>query len=56
MHGGRVLPRLQELILQRFSPKYHVAEALKHARHLAGPLHDVLHKQHMSNGYSTLTD
>jgi hypothetical protein len=29
---------------------------LKHARLLAGPLHDVLHRQHMSNGYSTLQD
>jgi hypothetical protein len=42
-HGGRVLPRLQELILQRFSLEHRVAEALQHARLLAGPFHDVLH-------------
>jgi hypothetical protein len=29
---------------------------LKHAGLLAGPLHDVLHRQHISNGYSTLKD
>jgi hypothetical protein len=29
---------------------------LKHAGLLPGPLHDVLHRQHMSNGYSTPTD
>jgi hypothetical protein len=29
---------------------------LKHAGLLAGPLHDVLHRQHMSDGYSTLED
>jgi hypothetical protein len=56
LHGGRVLPRLQELILQRFSSEHRVAEALQHARLLAGPFHDVLHRQHMSNVYSTLTD
>jgi hypothetical protein len=31
LHGGRVLPRLQELIFQRFSPEHRVAEALQHA-------------------------
>jgi hypothetical protein len=44
LHGGRVLLRLQELILQRFSPEHRVAEALQHARLLAGPVHDVLHR------------
>jgi hypothetical protein len=44
LHGSRVLPRLQELILQRFSPEQRIAEALQHARLLAGPFHDVLHK------------
>jgi hypothetical protein len=29
---------------------------LKHVGLLAGPLHDVLHRQYTSNGYSTLTD
>jgi hypothetical protein len=29
---------------------------LKHLGLLAGPLRDVLHRQHMSNGYSTLKD
>jgi hypothetical protein len=29
---------------------------LKHLGLLAGPLLDVLHRQHMSNGYSTLKD
>jgi hypothetical protein len=29
---------------------------LKHIGLLAGPLHDVLHKQHMSDEYSTLED
>jgi hypothetical protein len=29
---------------------------LKHVGLLAGPLHDVLHTQYTSNGYSTLTD
>jgi hypothetical protein len=56
LHGGRVLPRLQELIFQRFSPEHHVAEALQHVGLLAGPLHDVLHRQHMSNEYSTTED
>jgi hypothetical protein len=28
LHGGRVLPRLQELIFQCFSPNHRVAEAL----------------------------
>jgi hypothetical protein len=56
LHGGCVLPRLQELILQRFSQEHHVAEALQHARLLVGPFHDVLHRQHMSNEYSTPTD
>jgi hypothetical protein len=28
LHGGRVLPRLQELIFQCFSPEHRVAEAL----------------------------
>jgi hypothetical protein len=31
LHGSRVLPRLQELIFQRFSPEHRVAEALQHA-------------------------
>jgi hypothetical protein len=31
LHGGRVLPRLQELIFQCFSPEHRVAEALQHA-------------------------
>jgi hypothetical protein len=44
LHGGCVLPRLQELIFQRFSPEHRVTEALQHARLLAGPFHDVLHK------------
>jgi hypothetical protein len=56
LHGSRVLPRLQELIFQRFSPEHRVAEALPHARLLAGSLHDVLHRQHMSNEYSTTED
>jgi hypothetical protein len=56
LHGGRVLPRLQELIFQHFSPEHCVAEALQHARLLAGPLHDVLHRQNMSNEYSTTED
>jgi hypothetical protein len=56
LHGGRVLPRLQELIFQRLSPEHRVAEALQHARLLARPLHDVLHRQHMSNEYSTTED
>jgi hypothetical protein len=29
---------------------------LKHAGLLAGPLCDVLHRQHTSDGYSTLKD
>jgi hypothetical protein len=29
---------------------------LKHLGLLAGPLSDVLHRKHMSNGYSTLKD
>jgi hypothetical protein len=29
---------------------------LKHVGLLAGPLRDVLHTHHMSNGYSTLKD
>jgi hypothetical protein len=29
---------------------------LKHVGLLAGPLCDVLHRQHMSNGYLTLKD
>jgi hypothetical protein len=56
LHGGRVLPRLQELIFQRFSPEHRVTEALQHARLIAGPFHDVLHRQHMSNKYSTTED
>jgi hypothetical protein len=48
LHGGRVLPRLQELIFKRFSPEHRVTEALQHVGLLAGPLHDVLHRQHMS--------
>jgi hypothetical protein len=56
LHDSRVLPRLQELILQRFSPEHRVAEALEHATLLAGPFHDILHRQHMSNEYSTPTD
>jgi hypothetical protein len=43
LHGGRVLSRLQELILQRFIPEHRVAEALQHARLL-------------SNEYSTIED
>jgi hypothetical protein len=31
LHGGRVLPRLQELIFKRFSQEHRVAEALQHA-------------------------
>jgi hypothetical protein len=31
LHGSRVLPRLQELIFQRFSPEHRVTEALQHA-------------------------
>jgi hypothetical protein len=56
LHGGRVLPGLQELIFQCFSPEHRVAEALQHVRLLAGPLHDVLHRQQMSNEYSTTED
>jgi hypothetical protein len=44
------------LVLQRLRPKRCVAEALKHVGLLAGPLHDVLHRQHMSDGYSMLKD
>jgi hypothetical protein len=44
------------LVLQRLRPKHRVAEALKHIGLLAGPLHDVLHRQHMSDEYSTLED
>jgi hypothetical protein len=29
---------------------------LQHARLLTGPLHDVLHRQHTSNEYSTTGD
>jgi hypothetical protein len=56
LHGGYVLPRLQESIFQHFSPEHRVAEALQHARLLVGPLHNVLHRQHMSNEYSTIED
>jgi hypothetical protein len=56
LHGGRVLLRLQELIFQHFSREHRVAEALQHVRVLAGPLHDILHRQHMSNEYSTTED
>jgi hypothetical protein len=56
LHGGRVLPGLHELVLPRFSPKHHVVEALEHAGLLAGSLYDVLHRQHISDEYSTLKD
>jgi hypothetical protein len=51
-----VLPRLHELLLQCFGPEHRVAVSLKHLGLLVGPLRDVLHRQHMSNGYSTLKD
>jgi hypothetical protein len=51
-----VLPRLHELLLQCLGPEHRVAVSLKHFRLLAGPLSDVLHRQHTSNGYSTLKD
>jgi hypothetical protein len=35
---------------------FNIGEALKHAGLLAGPLYDVLHRQHKSDGYSTLMD
>jgi hypothetical protein len=44
------------LVLQRLRPKHRIAEALKHVGLLVGPLHDVVHRQYTSNGYSTLTD
>jgi hypothetical protein len=56
LHGGSVLPGLHELLLQRLGLKHHVVVPLKHLRLLAGPLSDVLHRQHASNGYSTLKD
>jgi hypothetical protein len=31
LNGGRMLPRLQELIFQRFSLEHRVTEALQHA-------------------------
>jgi hypothetical protein len=31
LHGGRVLPRHQELIFQHLSPEHRVVEALQHA-------------------------
>jgi hypothetical protein len=48
--------RLHELLLQHLGPKHRVAVPLKHLRLRAGPLSDVLHRQHGSNGYSTLKD
>jgi hypothetical protein len=48
LHGSRVLPRLQKLILQCFSPEHRVTKALQHVGLLAGPLHNVLHRQHTS--------
>jgi hypothetical protein len=56
LHGGGVLLGLHELVLQRLGPKHCVAEASKHAGLLAGSLCDVLHRQHMSDGYSMLKD
>jgi hypothetical protein len=44
------------LVLQRLRPKHRVAEALKNVGLLTGPLHDVLHRQYTSNGYSALKD
>jgi hypothetical protein len=45
-----VLPGLHKLPLQGFFSEYRVAVSLKHVGLLAGPLRDVLHIQHMSNG------
>jgi hypothetical protein len=56
LHRGSVFPGLHELLFQGFLPEYCVAEPLKHLGLLVGPLRDVLHRQHMSNGYSTLKD
>jgi hypothetical protein len=51
-----VLPGRHKLLLQGFCSEYCIAVSLKHVGLLAGPLRDVLHGQHMSNGYSTLKD
>jgi hypothetical protein len=56
LHGGRVLPRLHKLIFQCLSPEHRVTKALQHVGLLAGPLHDVLHRQHKSSEYSTIED
>jgi hypothetical protein len=56
LHGGSLLPGLHEFLFQCFRPEHCVAEALKHVGLLPGPLRDVLHRQHTSNGYSTLKD
>jgi hypothetical protein len=37
LHGGRVLPGLHKLVLQRLRSKHRVVEALKHVGLLAGP-------------------
>jgi hypothetical protein len=51
-----VFPGLRELLLQCLGPKHRVAVPLKHLRLLAGPVSDVLHRQHALDGYSTLKD
>jgi hypothetical protein len=51
-----LLPGLHEFLFQSLCPEHGVAEALKHVRFLLGPFSDVLHRQHTSNGYSTLKD
>jgi hypothetical protein len=51
-----LLPGLREFFFQSFRPEHSVAEALKHAGLLAGPLSDVLRRQHTSDGYPTLKD
>jgi hypothetical protein len=56
LHRGGVLPGLHELLLQCLGPEHRVVVSLKHLGLLAALLSDVLHRKHMSNGYSTLKD
>jgi hypothetical protein len=56
LHGGRVLPRLQKLLFQCFSPEHRVTKALQHVGLIAGPRRNVLHRQLMSHEYSTTED
>jgi hypothetical protein len=56
LHGGGLLPGLHEFLFQSIRSEHGVAESLKHIGLLLGPLSDVLHRQHTSNGYLTLKD